>query len=381
MNIPHWLFRLLPMWDYICPKCQKEVPKNSRECPFCSERYPSPLKVPPKLHKDRKALENYVHKHIFPKVSREHREYLTQFFTDLFSDGFESGDFSAWTATSGTPTIVGSPTHHGSYAMNTNGSADYVYKTLASTITKAFYRFYWRTDTAPASGEYAYLASLRPTTWGTACAMVGVWNNAGTITWILTVNGVPHYYTLGSCNPNQWYCIEFEYDADSDSQSLWIDGIKIISATDSATAEIKYITLGISNFFGSNHYYDCVVVADAYIGPESAAALQTVMDSLSLTDYLFRNKKLFVADSVGLQEIPSRNKSLKLLDSLTAEDLIQALKTLNVTDDLALSEVAWTPSRLIQINESVGVVEVAYVGEGGAKKRSYFSSWGIWHCK
>ncbi|MEM2995645.1 MAG: hypothetical protein QXI91_06520, partial [Candidatus Bathyarchaeia archaeon] len=40
----------------------------------------------------------------------------TPAYATIFSDGFESGDFSAWTGTVGSPTIVSSPTHHGAYA-------------------------------------------------------------------------------------------------------------------------------------------------------------------------------------------------------------------------------------------------------------------------
>jgi predicted amidophosphoribosyltransferase len=81
MGIPHWLLRLFPMWDYICPRCKKKVQKKSHNCPHCQERYSTPVRVPPKLCKDKKALENYVHKHVFPKVSYAQRNYLTQFFT------------------------------------------------------------------------------------------------------------------------------------------------------------------------------------------------------------------------------------------------------------------------------------------------------------
>ncbi|MFN3329236.1 MAG: hypothetical protein ACK40U_10400, partial [Fervidobacterium pennivorans] len=41
------------------------------------------------------------------------------FATEIFSDGFESGDFSAWTGTaqsSGTVTVVTENPHHGTYS-------------------------------------------------------------------------------------------------------------------------------------------------------------------------------------------------------------------------------------------------------------------------
>jgi DNA-directed RNA polymerase subunit RPC12/RpoP len=62
VNIPYWLFRLPSMWDYLCPKCKKEVKKNSHRCPHCGERFPLAVRVPPIFLKDPKSLEEYVHK-------------------------------------------------------------------------------------------------------------------------------------------------------------------------------------------------------------------------------------------------------------------------------------------------------------------------------
>jgi len=119
MKVPYWLLRLLPMWEYICPACRKEVKKNSHRCPHCGERFPLAIRVPPSFLKNPKKLEAHVHKYIFPKVSPFHRAYLTQFFTEIFSDGFESGDFSAWTGTaksSGeTCEVESADPHHGTY--------------------------------------------------------------------------------------------------------------------------------------------------------------------------------------------------------------------------------------------------------------------------
>lgn len=112
LRIPYGLLKLLPLWDHICPKCKKEVKKSSRTCPHCHEHFDFPLRIPPKMLKDKKALGKYVHEKIFPRVSAQQREYLTRFFTVIFSDG-EVGsrqetahDLSAWDGTfsSGTGT-------------------------------------------------------------------------------------------------------------------------------------------------------------------------------------------------------------------------------------------------------------------------------------
>ena len=62
---------------------------------------------------------------------------------EIFSDGFESGNFSAWTGTNGSPSIVKSPVHHGSYAAQANAAYEYWYKTFSGQ-TVVYVRFYFR---------------------------------------------------------------------------------------------------------------------------------------------------------------------------------------------------------------------------------------------
>jgi hypothetical protein len=396
MNIPHWLFRLLPMWDYICPKCREKVSRTSHKCPFCNERYPSPLKVPPKLYKDRKALEQYVHKHILPKVSHEYRFYLTQFFTTLFAHGFEGGDFGtdpetgdAWTgtATSNGAAIVQSTTkHHGTYAaqFTITSSSGYAraYKNLGADYSTLFKRDYFYLSTLPANGQYVLLQRFENSA-GAFIGDVGIINNAG-IYYVYA-----RYYSAGvqsatggipiSISTDTPFCFEtnFVIDASAGEVHVYVDGTESLAVTskdtnDRGNIQIVHSEANIVGMTSITVICDCTVIADAYIGPESSVALQTVTDSFSLTDHIFRNKTLSIADSVGLQELLSGNKSLRLLGSLTAEDSVQVLKTLNVTDGLTLSEAVWTPSRLVRIDESVSLVELTSVGGVGAKKTKLF---------
>jgi hypothetical protein len=138
MNIPKFLSRLhLPLWTHICPKCRKEVKVNSHECPHCGEKYPLTLKVPFSGLKDPKKLEAYVHQHIFLRISEFERNYLTQYFTTFFSDGFESGSFSAWSSTDvGTgdsATVQSSIVNSGIYA------AKFVNNTQYSLVDAIYY--------------------------------------------------------------------------------------------------------------------------------------------------------------------------------------------------------------------------------------------------
>lgn len=94
LKIPLLVAKLLPMFDYICPRCRLDVHKKSKYCVHCGEKFGQPLKVPPKILKDARKLEDYVHKVIFPKISDFQRVYLKQYFTEFFNSGFEeSGEF------------------------------------------------------------------------------------------------------------------------------------------------------------------------------------------------------------------------------------------------------------------------------------------------
>jgi len=417
MGIPHWLLRLLPMWDYICPRCNREVPKKSHECPFCHERYPTPMKVPPKLYKDRRALEEYVHKHVFPKVTQAHRECLAQFFTELLNDGFESGDFSAWTGTAGSPSVVTTLPHCGSYHMRSNSSGGdqtpYAYFTLSPSENIVYIR------------EYVYFASGLPltddgdrfhiiSTYSFATGMIHatVQRNSGADYFGLRIQTAT-YYTDVTPAAETWYCIEILYDNVNGTQKMWVDGTLKISQPWSTSATIDSVRCGIAFSSGVQNsmdvYTDCVVVADAYIGPE--ATLQTIADSFSLSETVLNHKTLSLSDSLGLNDLLYGDKTLLLSDSaslseliavilgevtkhvadcVTVADVSKVLKTLKLSDTLTLVDAASTPFRVLraldavgvatdsrvnktlQINEAISLAEVVDVGVGGVKKTKLF---------
>ena len=60
-------------------------------------------------------MSEYAHKVLAPKLSSKQREFLFKYFTELFSDGFESGDFSAWDLTQNNVSVETDNPHHGSY--------------------------------------------------------------------------------------------------------------------------------------------------------------------------------------------------------------------------------------------------------------------------
>ena len=144
----------------------------------------------------------------------------------------------------------------------------------------------------------------------------------------------------------------------------------------------------------------------------AGATLQTVTDSLALSESVLRNKAMLpVSDSVGLADSLYSNKLLLLgdsaslselvtvitggvmkyvTDSVNVADLAYALKTLKASDSLTLVDAVATPSRVLnaldaigatdnaavnkvlQITDTVSLAEIVEVGAGGVKKTKLF---------
>jgi len=294
MHIPYWLLKLLPLFDYVCPKCRKEVKQKSHTCIHCGENYGVPVRVPPRMLKDPKALEEYVHKHVFPRVSPLHRIYLTQFFTVLFSDGFEPPEtnlFENWTATSfegaGVSVIEAVNPHHETKNMKstiTVGAADnaYIYRTIAATNICYMRGYIKLLDVLPSVDGAGY---------GLMTLSIGFLANGDGLTVSLVRIAGANYWNIetynnawaSDWNDNEaiasnpslvtWYCLEILRDVTNDLQKLWVNGVLKIDVAHAIAggATRAYCGTHWTNINNTNIAFDCIVVADAYIGPEGGA--------------------------------------------------------------------------------------------------------------
>jgi DNA-directed RNA polymerase subunit RPC12/RpoP len=291
MRIPYLLLKQLPMWDYVCPKCKREVKQKSHKCPYCGENYGVPLRVPPKYLKDSKALEDYVHKHIFPKVSAKQREYLAKFFTTIFAHGFDCGSFTCddlgyggWTGTeqeSGTIVVSSDYAHHGSYSAKASITATNGYASCNKDITSQttiYVRVYVYISAGTfASGVQVTFIIIRDVPDGISQCYVGV-ANANRQLWLRYRHSATNYdvYSSTTLSTNTWYCIELKYvkSTTAGEYRVWLNGNEVTDLTQTGKntdADVTRVRVGprytsrISDFVG---YFDCVVVADTYIGPE-----------------------------------------------------------------------------------------------------------------
>jgi hypothetical protein len=343
-----------------------------------------PLKVPPSVLKDKKALEDYVHKHIFPKVSQAQREYLAQFFTVLFSDGFESGDFSAWTGTvvsSGCSTTVESANpHHGSYNQKSTvtGSVANEWacasKNIGTSYSHAFVRSYvkYASYSGLDASEIIPCVSFWVNQADTNTARAGLGKDAsGNVRWAIRYYHAGSFYNAyGSSTPTTgvWYSVELEVQVGTSGYvKLYVNGNLEISVTaiNNSARQFAHVHVGIDQISGTvaaTVYTDCVVVADTYIGIEAAPTLVEVTDSIGLADTVLRNKTLAVTDSIGLADTPLKSWTPTVIDAVSLLESVLCSKTLRVFDSVSLSDlVTVLLPGVVQVFDSVGLVDAVKI--------------------
>jgi hypothetical protein len=182
--------------------------------------------------------------------------------TALFSDGFESGNLSAWT-TSGGFTVQSATVHSGGFAAegNTTAGATYAKKVLPSTYTDGYSRVFFNVKSASsqvnvlrhrtaADGSLAYV-------FVTASGQLGVRNDVGatTVTSALVV-------------PPGWHEIELHTVINGTSSviEVWLDGARV-DALSTTTANLGTTAMGKMQIgeVAAGRTYD-VVFDDAAFG-------------------------------------------------------------------------------------------------------------------
>ncbi len=202
--------------------------------------------------------------------------------TILFSDGFESGDLTAWTGTTGTaPTVGIASKHTGNYGITSSHvtGSDYCYKYLGAVgYSDVYYRAYVRFTELPGLWQQNNFMQIKDTADANAI-IIGIVNQNQGIRWWITLGG--NQYAAAQTDPAiqaaTWYCVEVRRIVGSGVNGVvqvWVDDIKVYEKTDCTfTVNASYFELGTiyADSADTSKYEDCAVVADAYIGPELAA--------------------------------------------------------------------------------------------------------------
>ena len=303
MNLPQtfgefklWLLHQIPMFDYFCPSCHNILDKHDRKysvCSYCGTHIEIPLdklKAPPSILKNKPLLERYVHRYIMPELKENQYNWLAQWFTTIFSDGFESGTIlttddppGAWTsksvtATYGSLTVQDVIKHHGTYAA---------LSVITSMVgwTNAFCTKTFTAMSPCFARVYFYLDSH------TAGACRRIINMGATIGEIVAIGFdatdhlVLRYYdgsvqidtSATTLSLDTWFYLETQsvIDEVNGEARVYLNGVEVADLThtgiNSGTNGINNIGVGLNNGNSTEAelYFDCVKVADAYVGSDA----------------------------------------------------------------------------------------------------------------
>jgi len=209
----------------------------------------------------------------------------------IFEDGFESGDFTAWTGTTvsdtyGSLTVQDTTKHKGTYAANSTITSQaawtnaFCYKTFTG-VTTAYMR------------QYVYVSSFSTPNYargfmGLVGSVVAVYVGLDGNSRYLRIKGEGLTETTSSTalSLNTWYCVEVKYvvHATNGEVRVWLDGVAVddLTQTGKDTSAVSSVLQGRSGWWdgysvAGTVFVDCVVVADAYIGPISSVSIPVMM--------------------------------------------------------------------------------------------------------
>jgi hypothetical protein len=189
----------------------------------------------------------------------------------VFSNGFEEGDFSAWSGTDGTPTIVESPTHHGRYAMKLNAIPEYARIAVPDNDT-LHVKCSFRLTEIPTAEDPLGLLDVGSAFWA-IISYVQVIDDA--IGYACQFPGRGDWIPV-EWQINQWYTFELKSyrHATEGELRFWFDGVDVSSWTDLDTSGIPddgyYVMFGSRGAPEATYttYIDCCAVDNAFIGIE-----------------------------------------------------------------------------------------------------------------
>jgi hypothetical protein len=203
--------------------------------------------------------------------------------TELFSDGFETGNFNAWTGTDDIEdymTVQSTIKHHGTYAAKwtaipTLTDNNFVYETI-SAQSPVCIRDYFRFSTLPDADtdHVTIIAAGLTSSWFPATVQV---RHDGTDVHFYVRNGYYGGVAWGTTivEVDKWYCVELKAQT-SGGTLLYIDGSLEATAQYGIAQNIDVVRIGSVHDGNSDGvtgftytgYADCAVISSSYIGPE-----------------------------------------------------------------------------------------------------------------
>lgn len=194
----------------------------------------------------------------------------SRFGNRLFSDDFESGNFTFWDqGTGGTITNQTSIVHDGKYAAQTNFTSGTGYASATVASNNTVYARAWVYVTTQSTD--ANLLTLQTTTGQSFT--VSRLNSGGNLDFW---NGVANVHTSGAViSTGGWHLIEMQVTIGSGTgtSQVWLDGTSTVSLTaqSNGTNQLKTVKIGDSTGGHTfNAYYDDVAADTATTGTASS---------------------------------------------------------------------------------------------------------------
>jgi len=243
------------------------------------------------------------------KTSLKTNVYLsTSFDVDpvIFEDGFESGDFSAWTGTSvvgtgSTNAVISTNPYSGTYCSEHyvgagNGLRAYAQKSFTAQTT-AYARAYIKFANVPTGTDdhwrFLVLYGASDSKIVVNAKIVNSFETGG-VRWSIQYKDGDSYtldrsYSDSRPVADTWYCVEIKavVDGSVGEARMWVDGVEIYTETgltnNGATSSVDSTRVGEVYSWGDDAhtiYSDCVVVSDAYIGPEEEETTENIFGSV-----------------------------------------------------------------------------------------------------
>lgn len=208
----------------------------------------------------------------------------------MFSDGFESGNFGAWTGTyrtsRETTSVVSSAAYAGAYdaRYTSNGGSKYEraysYRTVSSA-TELYARGYFNVSKSGIAQNGDYFSLLMFTAGSRILAYAG-WkqNSNGRVCWYLSIrNGASYASAYSTSTPasNVWSCVELHWKSGSASGlgELYVNGALVCAIRNKNTAyygSVNSVRFGLPEIYScrsTTAYLDNAVISTTYIGPET----------------------------------------------------------------------------------------------------------------
>jgi len=291
--------------------------------------------------------------------------------TELFSDGFESGDYSEWTDefNNGTHNIDSTTVHSGTYSDYCKATAAWqnwsggVYKDIGDQ-SLVYARNYVYFAKLPDSGQYYDFNGLYDG-WS-YLARIRVRNNGGTLQIGLYIGG-SETLTNYALVEDTWYRIEIGRFKDASGWTkLWVDGAEEESPTvtvngDTSGNFVDRVMFGIV-YSGSEAdaelYQDDCIIADAYIGEEGLS--QTVTETLTIADSLSKKFTKSLFDSFSIGEVSPKNFIKITTETISVSDSLTKKLTKKLSDAITVvtSETGQLLGALSQtVTETITIVD------------------------